>query len=183
VPAEKEKVRLLSAIERRLVSLEKAVLTGLIAFMVTLAFAQVALRHIGRWTGLSLSLMWGDPLVRILVLWLAFLGAAVAAAEDKQFAMDALSRVLTPKKRAAAALICHVFTSVVCAGLLYASIGFFHEEFSNSQVLFSLFGHDVPTWPFETILPAGFFLLLVHYAVKAGQEAMVLGGAPKEEAA
>jgi TRAP-type C4-dicarboxylate transport system permease small subunit len=153
--------------ERFLVSVEKAILTGFVAFMTALAFAQVALRHLGRMTGVPLSLLWGETLLRHLVLWLGFLGACVAASEDKQFAMDAMNRVWSPRGRAIAAAVCHVFTVIVCAGLLAASVGFFREEMANPEPLFTLAGVGVPAWIFETILPVGFVLLLVHYVIKS----------------
>jgi TRAP-type C4-dicarboxylate transport system permease small subunit len=164
--------------ERFLVSVEKAILTGFVAFMTALAFAQVALRHLGRLTGTPLSLLWGETLLRHLVLWLGFLGACVAASEDKQFAMDAMNRVWSPRGKAIAAFVCHVFTVLVCAGLLVASVGFFREEMANSEPLFTLAGVGVPAWIFETILPAGFALLLIHYSIKSVEAFITASASP-----
>jgi TRAP-type C4-dicarboxylate transport system permease small subunit len=157
----------LRKIERGLAAAERAALTVFIAFMVAMSFAQVLLRHLGQWTGQSLSLLWGETLLRHLVLWVGFLGASVAACEERQFAMDALPRALGPRAKAAAGLLCHLFTVAVCAGLLNAAIGFFKEEWANPSALFTVLGHDVPTWAFETIIPIGFALLGVHYLIKA----------------
>ncbi len=154
-------------IERVLESAERALLAGLLGFMVLLAFLQVALRHVGRWTSEPLSLLWGDTLLRHLVLWLGFLGAALAASRNKQFSMDLSTRLLGGRTRAFSALTCDAFAAMVCAGLLRASIRFFKDEYAQGGILFSAFGVDVPAWTLESIIPGGFALLLVHYALRS----------------
>ncbi|MDE2237792.1 MAG: TRAP transporter small permease subunit, partial [Elusimicrobia bacterium] len=49
--------------------------------MSSLAFLQVLRREL-----FGSGALWADPLLRSLVLWVGFLGAALAAAEDKHFA-------------------------------------------------------------------------------------------------
>ena len=58
-------------------------MVALLAVMVTLAFAQVILRHFG------LGLLWGETVLKHLVVWTGFLGAALAAASEKHFAWEA----------------------------------------------------------------------------------------------
>ena len=69
--------------ERLLARGEGIALVALLAVMVTLAFAQVVLRHFGA------GLLWGETLLKQLVMWTGFLGAALAAESEKHFAWEA----------------------------------------------------------------------------------------------
>lgn len=152
----------LEKIERGIAATEKGILTALLLFMVFMSFLQVVLR-----VCFSTGLFWADTLLRHLVLWVGFLGAGLAAAANRQFAMDASDRVLKGKVKTAVHLLCHIFTAAVCFLLLQASITFFREEYSNSAALFRVFNRDIPGWIFESILPVGFSLLLLHYLIKS----------------
>lgn len=151
----------LRALERRLMGLEKALLTALVLVMAVLSFAQVLLRGF-----FSAGILWADTFLRHLVLWVAFLGAAAAAGEDKQFAMDAAQRLFSGRARALVHSVGHAFAAAVCALLARASWTFFEGEYRSGAVLFSAAGMQVPTWAFELILPAGFALLCAHYLIK-----------------
>ncbi|HBL18646.1 MAG TPA: hypothetical protein DD417_18275 [Elusimicrobia bacterium] len=155
-------MKTIAAIERLLMSGERAFLIALVVVMVALSFLQVVLRSF-----FSAGLLWGDTFLRSLVLWVGFLGAALAAAEDRQFSMDALLRLLNGRTRAVVELVVHSFTAAVCWFLILASWSFFLGEFESGGTLFSIGAHEVPAWPFETILPLGFALLLLHYVLKA----------------
>lgn len=159
-------MRSLKRAEELLVRAERGLLTGLLAFMVTLAFLQVALRQVGLRTGLSLGVLWGDTLLRHLVLWVGFLGAAVAAAGDRQFAMDAFAQLFAGRARARIALACHLFSAGVCLALARASWAYLAQERETGGVLFTVLGRDLPVWCFEAAAPLGFALLLAHYAIK-----------------
>ncbi|MFH1726292.1 MAG: TRAP transporter small permease subunit [Elusimicrobiota bacterium] len=173
-------MRTLKTLERWLMGAEKALLIAFIVVMVVLSFLQVVLRGL-----FSSGLLWADTFLRHLVLWVGFLGAALAASGDKQFAMDAATRLLSGRLRSGVQLLCHAFTALVCGFLASASWTFLRDEFGAGAVLFSVGGLHVPSWVFEVILPAGFLLLLVHYAVKAACAALELrgpdGGSPADD--
>lgn len=151
----------LRALERGLASVEKVLLAALLALMVSLSFLQVILRGV-----FSAGLLWADTFLRHLVLWAAFLGAAAAAVEGKQFAMDAAHRAIKGRTRRAVEGLSHAVCVAVCALLARASWRFLADEYRHGGVLFSVGGLHVPGWTFEVILPAGFALLLVHYLIK-----------------
>ena len=157
----------LARAEARLASAERWFLVGLVTFMVAMAFVQVLLRQLGMRTGWSLNILWGDTLLRHLVLWVAFLGACLAAARDQQFAMDASARLFHGKTKAAVQLLCHGFAAAVSAALARASWAFLRSEMGARTPLFSIGHREVQTWWFEVILPVGFALLAVHYSVKS----------------
>ena len=153
--------RWIDRIEGRLVTAERTLLTVLVLSMTLLGFLQIVLRK----TSLG-GLLWADTFLRHLVLWVAFLGACLAAAQNKHFGADLSDRLFTGRFRLVAQLVASLFTVAVCALLTSASIAFVAEEFRSASTLFTLGALRVPASLFEIILPLGFLLLLVHYALK-----------------
>lgn len=151
----------LRALESRLRSVEKGLLIALVCVLVSLSFLQVVLRAF-----FSLGLLWADTFLRHLVLWVGFLGACVAAADDKQFSIDAAARALRGRSKTAAHVLANLFTCAVCALLARASLTFLLQERRAAAVLFTAAGIELQAWVLELILPAGFLLLAVHYALK-----------------
>lgn len=158
-------MKTLISVERFLLAAEKGLLIVFVLVMVALSFLQVVLR--GAFAG---GFLWADTFLRHLVLWLGFIGAAVAAGENKQFAMDAAARAFTGRLKAGLEVLACLFTAAVCAIMAKASWVFLIEEMNTGGVLFSI-GEDLhaPIWYFEIILPAGFLLLLVHYLLKTAR--------------
>lgn len=166
---------LLRSAERRLAALEQGLLAVLLVVMVGLSFLQVALR--GLFDG---GFLWADTFLRHLVLWAAFLGACLAAADGKQFAMDAAERVMPGRVKAGVHLVLHLLTAAVCALMAAASWTFLLQEKEGAATLFSVGSWHVPGWWFELILPGGFALLAVHYLLRAALAADGLAGGKEE---
>ena len=72
-------------LDETIARIEKYLLVLLLSLMIVLAFLQIVLRNFFE-TGLS----WGDVLVRYLVLWVAFIGAALATKEGRHINMEIL---------------------------------------------------------------------------------------------
>ena len=81
-------------IDEILGKLEQILLGILLGTMIFIAFIQIALRN-----ALSTGLAWGDGLVRNLVLWTGFIGAAVATREGKHISIDAVSRMVITEEK------------------------------------------------------------------------------------
>ncbi|MBI3550532.1 MAG: TRAP transporter small permease [Elusimicrobia bacterium] len=143
---------------------ERLLLTVIVTVVLTLSFYQVVMRAL-----FSGGILWGDTLSRHLVVWIGFLGAGLAAGADKQFAMDASTRLFSGRLKAGVMLACHVFTTIVCAFLIKASLAFFRPELAEPKTLLTAAGVKVPAWALEIIIPAGFALLFAHYLLKTAQ--------------
>ena len=63
-------------LDRLIGHIEKLLLSVLLASMIAVAFLQIVLRNF-----FDTGLPWGDSLVRYLVLWVGFIGAALATRE------------------------------------------------------------------------------------------------------
>lgn len=148
----------LKAAERVLVWLESALLSLLLAFMTLLAFAQVMQRQL-----FHTGALWADPLLRHLVLWVGFLGAALAAADEKHFAWEAAAERGGPRLKAAA----QAAAAVVCAFLIQAAVAFFRDEFHAGETLFRVGSLAVPSWLFSLSIPVGFALVFIHSTLRA----------------
>lgn len=147
-------------LEAWLVRLETAVLVALVAVMVLLSFCQVVLRLFG--TGL----LWADTLTRHLVLWAGFLGAALAAADNKHFAFEAFAH---RKGRLGTALkvFGNLFGAAMSALLAQAAWQFFQDERASGEALFSIGTFSVPSSWFAAAIPVGFVLVLIHLCIRA----------------
>lgn len=140
---------------------ESALLVLILAFMAGMAFLQVALRQF-----FSMGILWGDTLLRHLVLWVGFLGAAIAASEGKHFAWEAAAHA-PGKKGAAMRLASNLAAALICGFLVWVSLDFLHEEKASGAALFTAGAVTVPAWALALIVPAGFALVLLHSLMRA----------------
>lgn len=147
--------------ESSLAAAEGALLVALLALMVGLAFASVVLRRFG------LGLLWGETLLKQLVLVTGFLGAALAAAHEKHFAWEAGHMGAPERAKPWLRLAANLAAAVICGFLLQASGRFMEEERAASAVLMTVGRTPVPAWPFAAAIPAGFLLILLHSLFKA----------------
>lgn len=150
-------MRILRWIDDGLGRVEGGVLVVLLAVMVVLSFVQVILRNV-----FSESLLWGEILLRHLVLWIGFVGAARATGAGRHISIDALTRFLPPRPRLAVRILTNAFALVICYFLLRASLTFIGDEIEFGSTVFG----DIPSWYSQIIIPGGFGLMMVHFAVR-----------------
>lgn len=136
---------------------EDIVLAILLVLTLAMALGQIVLRNI-----LGTSIVWGDMLVRILVLWLGMLGAMIAAREKKHIRIDLISRYLSPFWQLAAESAVALFAGGVCAAAGYFSLMFVIDEYQAGEIAFA----RVPAWLCEAILPAAFVIIALRYLVQ-----------------
>jgi TRAP-type C4-dicarboxylate transport system permease small subunit len=151
-------MKVLKSIESVLNKIEGAVLIFLLLVMLFMAFGQVVLRNF-----FSGGLVWGDILLRHLVLWIGFLGAALATSGERHLNIDILTRYLPERLRGAVAALSNVFAAAVCFFLFRASLTFIGFEIVNKNTVFA----DIPSWFAQIIIPIGFGLLTFHFIVRA----------------
>ena len=128
-------------------------MTALIATLL-LSLGQILLRDIWH-TGIS----WADPALRVLVLWIALLGAMTATRDGNHIKIDVIPRYLPPVLRSHSARIADLFAALVCALMAWQAIRFVHLEFAEGITLFA----SVPAWTCELILPLGFGVMAIRF--------------------
>ncbi|MGH8122196.1 MAG: TRAP transporter small permease [Rudaea sp.] len=143
--------------------LEQWLLTVLVLVLVTLAGAQIFLRNL-----FGGGISWADPLLRMLVVWTAMLGALAAVRDDKHIAVDVLQRFLPSRAHRAVRILTLLFAAVVCAAMAWYSVGLVSLDFGESS---SAAASDalaaIPNWVQESILPTCFALMALRFFLRA----------------
>ncbi|HEX7047054.1 MAG TPA: TRAP transporter small permease [Gammaproteobacteria bacterium] len=130
--------------------LEDGLLIGVFAAMLLLAGAQIVMRNF-----FDAGFAWIDPLLRVLVLWIAMLGAVTATREDRHISIDVLSRFAPPKFLPLLKRIIALATSLICGLLAWHTFRFVRDEYAWSDVEIA----GLPVWIWQSILPLGFALM------------------------
>lgn len=150
---------------------EGALLVVLLGVMVTLAFAQVVLRFFDK------GLLWADTLLKQLVMWTGFLGAALAAASEKHFAWEAAHLGGDGRLRPWLRLVSSLAGAAVCALMLRAAWSYAADDRAAGAVLMTVGAVSVPSWIAAAGIPGGFALLLAHLLFKSVDAALEASGA------
>ncbi|HHQ14260.1 MAG TPA: TRAP transporter small permease, partial [Chromatiales bacterium] len=137
---------------------ENGLLLGLLGAMMLLGGAQIVLRNLANG-----GLAWADEALRIMVLWLALLGAVAASRDHRHISIDVLSRVLPEVPARIAALVVNLFTSAICLTLAWFSFEFVLESREYGDRLLG----DLPAWILQSIIPVAFFLIGYRYLIFA----------------
>lgn len=140
--------------------LEDWLLTLVLVLMLVLSASQIFMRNL-----FDSGLIWSDPLLKMLVLWAAMLGAMVATRERNHINIDVLSRLLGPRARHLQYIFVRLFSAIVCLTLAYQSARFVGFEYEEGTQAFS-FG-AFPAWITELILPAGFGLMGLRFLAQS----------------
>ena len=145
---------------RRLLKWTHAVEDGLLALMVTamiiLAVTQIGLRNL-----FDSGIVWIDPLLRTLVLWLGLMGAMAATRDDNHIRIDILSRLLPPTARRWSRAAGDLFAAIVCGLFAYHSGRFLVMDYQDEIIAFG----DLPAWVAELILPLGFGVMALRFTL------------------
>jgi len=150
-------------IVRWLHAAEGWLLVVILGFMTCLAFAQIVLRN---FTGGGFA--WADVLNRHLVLWIGFLGAAIATKEGRHINIDIVSKLLPKKANHAVEILIDVASAVICFFLGHAAHRFVEGEREFSGDLFEIGDFGVPAWWVQIIIPLGFYLISARFTIRAG---------------
>jgi TRAP-type C4-dicarboxylate transport system permease small subunit len=142
---------------------EDWLLAILVLLLVGLAGAQIVLRVFFE-TGLS----WADPFARTLVLWTGMLGALAAVRDEKHIALDLLQKFLPAGTQRVVRVVTFGFAAALCAAMAWYAFNLVTIDYaeglqtSNGSVRAALRACFA-----ETILPAGFALMALRFAVRA----------------
>lgn len=138
--------------------IEDLVLALALATLVVLAGAQIVLRM-----GFDSGIVWLEPMLRILVLWVAMLGAMVAARERRHIGLDIVERLLPPTALRIARFVAYAFAAGISALLAWHAWRMVIEERDIGSVAFA----SVPAWVAQSILPFAFAIIALRLVVAA----------------
>lgn len=122
---------ILKALNQKLANVLKWLLVGIFVLLVLDVLWGVTSRYL-----LGNQAPWSEELARLLMVWLALLGAALVSREDKHLGLDMLVRSwpedLQRVGRLFVLLVIFMFTSAV---MLYGGWRLVSENFSSGQIL------------------------------------------------
>jgi TRAP-type C4-dicarboxylate transport system permease small subunit len=136
---------------------ENALLIGMLALMVGLAAAQIFFRNF-----FDISIFGADQMLRLLVLWVALLGAITASREGKHIHVDAIARWLPARVKSGVVALTDLFTLVVCLLLTWQALRFIQSARESGEMAFGA----LPVWASALILPLGFTLIALRYGLR-----------------
>jgi TRAP-type C4-dicarboxylate transport system permease small subunit len=141
-----------------LAGVETALLVLSLSVMMLLAFGQVVLRNL-----FGTSFLWGDPLVRQMVLWTGFLGAALATQDDRHISIDAFTKYIPPRPREVIKVVTSLAAAVITGFLADAGWIFLLDEKTAGGELFL----GIPSWVGLVMIPVGYGLITVHFVANS----------------
>lgn len=151
-------MNILESIDRTLSRVEGWLVILFLGVMVVLAFVQVVLRNVFQG-----GFIWADILLRHLVLWIGFLGAALATRDERHISIDALTRFLPLRGRRIAHATAQLFAAVICVILANAAVTFVSNDIAFGSTVYA----DIPSWYSQIIIPVGFSVLALHFLIRS----------------
>jgi len=102
---------------------------------------------------------WTEALVRLLILWVTFLGASLLTGDNRHIKIDIVTPIISrnwlPIREALLSLVC----VIICAIMLKASVDYFIIEMEFGGELFL----GLPIWLGQIILPIGFSVIFFKF--------------------
>jgi TRAP-type C4-dicarboxylate transport system permease small subunit len=135
---------------------EDALLVAALATMMGMAAFQVIARNF-----FDTGILWGDGLVRVLVLWITFIGATVASRHDEHIHMDLLARYLKPARQVLMVRFRCLFAAVVAGIFTWYSAQFVLLDYEDGVRAFA----HVPAWVCELVMPVGGAIIALRYVL------------------
>src|ERR1700722_11761365 len=137
---------------------EQGVAIGAISLMALLPVSELVSRYVGL-NGVPGSVVF----VQQLTLWVAFLGAALAAAGDRLLSLS-VNRFLPERWSGPVRVFGCGLTAAITAALCWASWQFVVSERTGGKLL----ALGVPSWAPAVVMPAGFLLVAIRAIRGAG---------------
>lgn len=136
---------------------ESVLLVVLLGTMISLAAFQVVARNF-----FDTGVLWGDALVRVLVLWVTFIGATIASRDDQHIRIDLLTRFVGDISNAWLSRFRSLFTAVVAGVFAWYSLEFVILDYQDGIIAFA----SVPAWVCEAVMPLGAGLISLRYLLR-----------------
>jgi len=135
-------------------AVENFLITVLLTGMILLAGGQIILRDI--W---HMALSWGDPLLRVSVLWIGLLGAMIATREGKHIHINVLQRLVPPRLATISRALNDLISALICGTVSYYAVLFVLMDKEAGTRAFA----SVQSWVCEIIIPIGFGVMALRF--------------------
>jgi C4-dicarboxylate transporter DctQ subunit len=129
---------------------EAGVIATLLIALVLLGCMQIVLRNF-----FHSGVLWADPMMRHIVLWLGCLGAALATAHIRHINIDVFSRLVPSRHRGYRRAAVYAATAIAAYFLGVAALRLVVDERELGDVAFG----PMKTWMLQIVMPFAFFLI------------------------
>ena len=136
--------------------IEDGLLVIILTSMIILAVYQMVSRNL-----FSEGIVWIDPLLRTLVLWVGLSGAVVATRTDNHIRIDVFTKYLPKYILPYVQRLVYLFTMSICLLIAWHAGRFVYSEYEYATIAFS----GVPSWATSLIIPLSFTLIAIRYAM------------------
>lgn len=130
-----------------------ALVVALISMLV-MALLQIILRNL-----FDSGFLWAESFLRILVLWIAMLGAMVATRERNHINIDVLSQFLQPGVISLLRILTNLFAAAICFTSVYYSLEYIQYEYEDGTIAFA----SIPVWVCQSIIPFAFGVMGLRF--------------------
>ena len=131
-------------------SLEDSALVLAFFLMLLLTLMQIVLRNF-----FDVGLTWAESLLKIMVLWVALLGAMIATREGQHIKIDLFDRFLRESRFSFLSKVVSFFAAYVCGLAAYSCCELVYYEYMDGTKAFS----EVPVWLCQIIMPIAFSVM------------------------
>jgi TRAP-type C4-dicarboxylate transport system permease small subunit len=146
------------ALRKSLYRVEDLILAIALFALVLLAAAQILLRVV-----FDAGFLWLEPMLRTLVLWVAMLGAMVAAREGRHIGLGVVEKFLPARVVRVLHFIAYLFAAVVATLLAWHSFRMVIDEYELGGIAFGV----VPGWLAQAVLPFAFSVIALRFLIGA----------------
>lgn len=135
---------------------EDALLVALLTTMILLASTQIVLRNF-----FDSGIVWIDPILRVMVLWLGLIGATVATRNNKHIRIDLLSRLFERNTHRLIQSLVGQVSAWTCLAVAWFGFEWIRLDYQDGMTSFA----GLPAWLLEIIIPASFALIGLRYLI------------------
>jgi TRAP-type C4-dicarboxylate transport system permease small subunit len=158
-------VRLLARLGHAVAVAEGAGIGAALCALIGLACWQFGCRML-RGYGVAPAPLWVSSVIRHAVFFIGFLGAAFATHTLKHLRVDAITRLLEPRKRLALRVVTTAFALAVCLMLARAGWRFRADLASNEEFDLSQQSELITAPRGALAMPVGFGLISLHFLLQ-----------------
>lgn len=145
----------------RLVTVEKFLVAILLFSMVFISFGQVIARNL-----FSLGFIWVDQLLKLEVVWVAFLGASLASEFGRHLCIDILSHTMGGRSQKFLLVSANFMVLIVCIFFFIAAVNYINILKSSST---SLLIEGIPDWTTKLVIPYFFMIAAIRAVINSGK--------------
>jgi TRAP-type C4-dicarboxylate transport system permease small subunit len=174
-------MKIINLIDHLLEMLEKCLVIFSFSLMLFFSFVNVILRTLYtrfdlNWANSVMShIDWSEPFARLMVLWVAFLGASLLTRENRHIRIDIMGHLLSPALNMIREIILSAGCVIICLIMISASIGYIkvEMEFSTGSFL------GIPLWVYQLVIPFGFAAMCFRFITNGIKQALSITGGIK----